>query len=127
MMTTDREFSLLRDGTRDLVFTGQQIGYFSSPRLRSERWLELWIYRTTRPQDRYVLAGLGGTTLDGEVDRHWAKMLRTPAEVLRQLVRVDVKGQEYLTITAEDVLSDAAKTDPEFSQALLDWYESARP
>lgn len=127
-----REIVLLRDpdptGEQqdDLCFVGYELSYATSKRPSSPRWLELWIYATTVPPNRYVLAGLGGTSLPGEDTRHWAKMCRTPEEVLSQLKRVDTRGTEYLTITAEDVLSLAARHDEGFVHALMEWEASQK-
>jgi hypothetical protein len=75
-------FVVERDGQPDLRFTGTRLGEVSdkdSPRSPGEegRWHELALYRTQ--SGKYVCAKIARSTVEGERDRHEAKVV-DPAE-----------------------------------------------
>lgn len=73
-------FEVEQDQDSLLRFTGELLGSASSAREGKTRWAELRIFRTEGGQ--YVVAGVGRTIVDGELDRFWARVCKTPDEVV---------------------------------------------
>lgn len=104
-------FTLPRDGQRPLSVDGECLGRSSSHRPGKLRWIEVAIFRTE--SGKYVVAGVGRTSVPGEDDRRWAYVEEAPDDVIRRLERYE-QGSEstrYLTRTASSALSQAAEVD----------------
>lgn len=110
-------YTLKRDGDRSLVFDGELLGSGSSKRDDHSRWFEVRIYRTVG--GNYIVAGVGRSTVEGEIDRYWADTCTTGHEVVRALTRVDDDDVEYITRTARDALNEAAEADAGVRDAFL--------
>jgi len=106
-----------RDGDIDLELNGERLAFSSSAERGKPRWFELTIYRSG--SGRWVVAGAGRTTMPDEVDRFWARVCTSPAEVLEALYRRG-EGGRYLTHTAREALEDAAERDVALRTVLVE-------
>lgn len=104
-----------RAGSQPLAFDGALLGRASSWAEGKDRWFEMTLYRAS--SGRWVVHGLGRSTVDGEDDRSWATVCASPEDVIAAMSRVDEDGVVYLTRTAQQVVSQAATVDDEIASA----------
>ena len=103
------EIEVLRNGDLPLIFKGEEIGFSSSFRSGKDRWFEVAIFRTA--SGRYVVNGIGRSSIPGEEDRSWAIVCDRPDEVVEAMKRTSPDGMTYLSTTATRALLDASKED----------------
>lgn len=109
-----------RDGARDLAFEGTVLATASSRRQYGKdntRWTEMTLYRLK--SGKYVLAVVGRTLWQGEIDRHAGTVCETPQAVLAAMTQDD----GYLSGLAKATLAEAAEADPGFAAILLEEVE----
>lgn len=117
-MTTDQqpiERHQVRNGDRDIRFEGWQLGHSSSRRDGSERWAEIWLFKTD--QGTYLVAGVGRSVRPGEVDRFWASSFTEPDEVIERLYVARGGGLRRLPATNRDALLQACLVDRDLAEA----------
>lgn len=104
-------------GDTAIQFEGECLGFGTSdPDSTKPRWTEISLYRTAG--GTYLIAGTGVSDVEGEVDVPWLNVQRAAKDVIRALARRDKRtGTTYLTNVARDVLTAAAKNDPEIADA----------
>lgn len=117
-MSDSQTYRIQRDGDVDLQFTGRQIGFGSSQESESRRWFEVRIYDTSG--GKYVVEGVGMSTISGERNRRWAVVCDTATDVVDALYRTDRDGTPFLTNTARAALDEAAEHDVEFETAIVE-------
>lgn len=105
-----------RRDDRVLVFTGEKIGEASSACDGRDRWSEAFVYRTST--GKYVVGGVGRSTVPGEEDWWWAHVVDTAIDAVEKMYRRNSSGTKYLTIVAEEALVDASRNDPAFIDAI---------
>lgn len=107
---------VLRDRQRDITFTGDLIATASSEVVGKDRWSEMSIYTTD--DGRYVVHGLGKSSVEGETDRDWVCICNTAEAVIKALTRTsdDVSYVPNLNLTLlerasmlDDAISDATR------------------
>jgi hypothetical protein len=108
---------VLRDGQKEIGFTGRLIGEASSFTAGKTRWAEIWIYVTEH--GRYVVAGCGRSTLAGEDDRHWAVPCETAMLAVEKLYRTDRHDVRYLPFTSRTALESARRADEGLAGAFI--------
>lgn len=116
-MTQDASGFVVRDGDREIRFTGILLGESSSEQAGKSRWMELKIYRTSG--GKYIVTGVGRSTLKGEVDRHWTHVSESPQGALESLYLYDGDEVRYLTRVAKDAVSQAIIKDEALRNAYM--------
>lgn len=106
---------VLGDEEREIRFVGEILGSASSFRDDKERWIEMTIYRTRG--GKYVVAGVGKTTVQGETERNWAHVIEEPIGVIEAMYLRDRDGVWYLTRTAKTAIERACSLDPRLRDA----------
>ena len=114
---TERRRLVVRDGPRELHFTGALLSQSSSFRPSKDRWVEFEIYRTD--SGKFVIARVGRTIVDGENDRYWARVSDTAEGVIETLYLEDADGVRYLTNVTQRLLEEAARNDEDIKRAFL--------
>lgn len=107
----------LKDGERTVEFTGVLLGRSSSAAPGKTRWAEISIYRTVG--GKYIVAGVGRTTEDGEVDRHWTQVCERPDGVIERLYLLDQNDSRYLPRVSRNALEQAIMQDGVLRDAFL--------
>lgn len=107
----------VNDGDREIRFEGELLGASSSHRPGKPRWIEISIFKTNG--GKYIVAGIGRTTLDGEDERNWAHVSETPRGCLESLHLYDSDGVRYLTRTAKVALAAACSLDEQLRDAYM--------
>lgn len=105
----------LKDGDRVVRFTGALIGSASSARDGKTRWSEISIYVTVG--HKYVVQGVGRTTLENEVDKYWVQVCEKPQCVVEKLHMYDDSQSRYLPYTNRRALDEARSRDRELAEA----------
>lgn len=105
----------VHDREREFSFEGELIGHASSAASGKKNWIELSIYRTT--SNRYIVAGVGKTSVPGQQDRPWAHVCETAAGVVEACYLVDEKEIRYLTLVNRRALTAAALEDEDIMRA----------
>jgi hypothetical protein len=102
---------LPRDGDVPLRVSGDALGFASSERTGRSRWIEIALFRSN--SGRYVVAGVGRSTIPGEEDRRWAYVEDDASAVIKRLERHEAgdESTRYLTRTAAKALTQAAEHD----------------
>jgi ribosomal protein S28E/S33 len=117
-----REYTVNRPQDVALVFEGDLLAAQSSAYPGAQRWLETNIYRTT--SGRYVTEMIGKTRVQGELDKVTVNVYDNPADVRLGFLRTrhsgPHKGQQYLTVQAEETIRAAADLDPALNDALVE-------
>lgn len=104
------EIILERDGDVPLHFNGVNIGSATSYADHKDRWFEIDIWKTDT--GKYVVSGVGVSTVEGESDRVWAVVCNHPSEVVTALYRRNAEGQMYIPKTSQWALESAIESDP---------------
>lgn len=104
------------DEDREIRFEGELLGSSSSHREGKQRWIEIALYKTR--SGKYVIAGVGKSSVPGETERNWAHVSETPKGAIETLHLYDGEGVRYLTRTAKVALVAACALD----EPLLDAY-----
>lgn len=107
----------VKDGDRILRFNGVLIGEASSHKEGKPRWAHITIYRTEA--GKYIVAGCGKTTVDGEHDKYWAQVCEQPEGVIQKLHMLDVDHSKYLPYVSRQALEQARSVDPVFADSYL--------
>lgn len=105
------------DGERQLQFAGALLGHASSARGGKSRWIEISLHKTNG--GKYIISGVGRTTVKGETDRRWAHVSDTPQGAIECLHLFDSDGVRYLTRTAKLALADACAQDERLRDAYM--------
>jgi hypothetical protein len=105
------------DGDREIRFEGVLLGESSSHRSGKDRWIEISIHKTNG--GKYVVAGTGCTSVEGETERHWAHVSETPQGCLESLHLYDNDGVRYLTRTAKVALAQACALDEKLRDSYM--------
>lgn len=105
------------DDDRKLHFHGIELGSASSKKPGKNRWFEVTIYKTRAGQ--YIVAGIGRTMIQGEVDKHWAQVCERPEGVIEKLHMLDDDGSKYLPYVSKRALRQARENDTVFADAYL--------
>jgi hypothetical protein len=119
--TTDVEpmdlYEVKEKGGQSLSFHGELIGSATSQSERRPRarWSELRIYRTQ--SGRYVVEGVGRSTIAGEVDRPWAHVVDTPAGVVNSCHLTDADDIRYIPEMNRRALEEACEHDDDLRAA----------
>lgn len=100
---------LIEDGDRHIELRGEVIGSSTSYADGKRRWAEITIYRSLAGQ--YVVAGVGRSTVDGEVDRCWAHVCVTADAVVARLRMTDEDDVRYMPAVSKRALAAAACAD----------------
>lgn len=117
-MTEFTEWVLERDNGVDLAFDGVLLSEASSERSNVPRWTEIRIYQTAT--DRFVCEIVGGSRVEGEVERCRANVFDSAVELRDSLKQTNKEGVEYMTYLALDVLDTAAEQCPEIRDAMVE-------
>ena len=107
-----KEYTITRDGQRDLRFTGEKLADASNQWVagkENNRWHELALYRTAT--GRYVLQEEYVTRWQGETGASNAVVCATAQEALDVLANED----GGLSALDKELLQEAAKVDEAFS------------
>lgn len=116
------EFRLPRPQNVDLVFDGDLLSEKSSAAPGAPRWLETRIYLTA--SGKYVTEMVGRSTLPGEQDKITVNVYDRPGDVrlgfLRTRTTGPQRGEQYLTVQAEDTIHEASKHDGSLTAALVE-------
>lgn len=116
------EYKVPRPQDVALVFDGDLLAERSSEYVGASRWLETRVYRTT--SGKYVTEMVGRTRMAGEADKITVNVYDKPADVRRGFLRTRTsgprKGEQYLTVQAEETIADAAAKYPELNDALVE-------
>lgn len=107
----------VHDGEREYQFEGVVLGESSSHRSGKDRWIEISIFKTNG--GKYIVAGVGKTTVTGETERHWAHVADQPEGCIESLHLYDGDGVRYLTRTAKVALATAITLDDRLRAAYL--------
>lgn len=105
------------DGEREIRFEGERLGHSSSHRPQKERWIEMALFKTRG--GKYIVSGVGMTTIPGETERHWAHVCEAPEGAIESMHLIDRDGVKYLTRTARTTLLQACAADPALRDAYL--------
>lgn len=106
---------VVHDGERELNFCGHLLGASDSRKPGSERWAEISIYRTA--EGRYIVAGIGRSIREGEVDKRWAHVCEEAPGVIAALYQVDGDDIRYMTRVSARALEQAMSVDPGLERA----------
>lgn len=106
----------LAHGQRCVRFAGWRLGYATSHAPAKLRWAEIGIYRSD--SGRYIVAGVGRTVVEDEVDRHWVVVCADAHAVVACQRKTDAKGFVYIPNTNLRALEEAARQDPAVAEAL---------
>ncbi len=115
MTEETKQFTVTRDGKKDLSFTGVHIAVASDHEHQgpqNTRWSEIDIYRTD--SGKYVVAQVYRTRWQGEEDSHRADVCESPADVLELLSWEDEEGNNGISNMAKEALEAAAENDSAF-------------
>lgn len=113
----DDDAFLVYDGEREIRFKGQRLGHASSYQRGKSRWAEISIYKTHG--GNYIVAGVGRSTVPGEVDRRWAQVCERPHGVIEKLHMLDDDGSRYLPFTSKRALEEARAIDHDLDRAFM--------
>ncbi len=120
-MTDSKQFTVTRDGKKDLQFTGVKIGSGSDHEHQgpqNSRWSEIDIFRTD--SGRYVVAQVFRTRWQGEEDSRRAEVCESAAAVLELLEWEDEEGNSGISNMAKEALEAAAENDTAFEGITLE-------
>lgn len=100
----------LRNRHETIIIEADLIGSASSREPTKPRWGD---YRLFRLPDGggYVVAGIGRSTIDGEIDRPWFKICETPDAVVRALLYERRPGLWVLPPAGRQLLARASEHD----------------
>jgi len=103
-----KQYSIERDGKRNLTFQGDLLGTGGGYRNDcGGRWTEIEIYRTKG--GKFILSIVGRTQWQGESQRHAASIHETEAEVIAELEQPDYNANVDAIYKDSVYLSDVAK------------------
>ena len=105
----------IRDRERLIEFSGTMLGSASSDTGNKVRWIEISIYMTEG--GKYIVSGVGKTSVEYETDRPWAHVCTTAKGVIKVLTMSDKSGTEYLTNTARDAIDQCCMVDSDMRDA----------
>ena len=118
-----KEFTIRRDGDRDLRFKGAELAavssfYHQGP--MNTRWCELTLYKTEG--NKYVVADVNRTRWEGEHDTHSATVCETADDVYAALTddTEEYGGGVTLNGLAKELLEEAAQEDEGFKDLTLE-------
>lgn len=104
------------------MFDGELLADRTSGYPGASRWLETRVYRTT--SGKYVTEMIGRSRVAGEQDKITVNVYDNPADVRLGFLRTrhsgPLKGQQYLTVQAEETIRTAATVDPALNGALVE-------
>lgn len=106
------EYTITRDGQRDLKFTGEKLAEVNNKWVagrENNRWHELTLYRTAG--GKYVLQEVYRTMWQGELDSNSATICDTAEEVLAALTN----EEGTLHNLDKELLQQAARNDQAFA------------
>lgn len=109
-----QEYELLDSDTL-VSFTGVLLATASSKAAGKTRWSEISIYRTD--SGKYIVHGVGKSTVRGEVDRSWCNVITSGAGVIERLTRKEDGVQFMPRIPNRAVAEAAAILDQEIHAA----------
>lgn len=110
------EFSIERDGQKDLKFKGVKLASVDNQRHDDTRWTEKELYRTDG--GKYVYVVVNKTRWQGETDTHEAYVF-ADADALRSEI---ADGPEMAGLTRE-LLTDAALSDDALDGLTEEWID----
>jgi hypothetical protein len=99
----------VQGATQVLRFTGVMLGQATSAAPDKTRWAEIAIFRVE--SGKYVVAGVGRSTADGETDRFWFQVCDGPQGVIKRLHMTDDDGLAYLPAVSARAISQACVAD----------------
>jgi hypothetical protein len=105
-MTNDNEY-FIPDDDRVVHFFGRLLGYASSEEPNKTRWSEIAVYETR--EGNFVVAGVGVSTVDNEVNWHWAQVCSEAQCVVERLRLNDDDGGWYIPRTSRRALQLASQ------------------
>lgn len=111
----DRQQFQVKDGDRELQFSGVCLGRATSWRPGKTRWSEIAIYKTD--VGMYLVVGIGRSTELNESDRHWASRFSDPDQVVQRLYLSGEGGIRRLPHTNREALLQACQVDRALSEA----------
>ena len=117
-MSQTEQFTIRRDGKKDLVFDGEKLADVDDSDYQSTRWSEIDIYRTD--SGKYVVAQVYRTRWQGEEDSHRADVCESAAAVLELLSWEDEDGNSGISNMAKGALEAAAENDSAFEGITLE-------
>ncbi len=77
------QYSIARDGQRNLTFKGEELAFVTSRTNNGGRWTELTLYRTVG--GKLILAEIGVTQWQDEHNHSTADVLINEADLIRHL------------------------------------------
>lgn len=107
----------VHNGDRELQFRGRLLGESTSQNGRKERWAEIQIYLTDG--GNYIVAGIGRSTVPGEIDKKWAQVCEEPEAVIERLHLYDDNGGRYIPWVSQQALRLACDEDQRLTEAYL--------
>lgn len=105
------------DDDRQFQFSGTLLGHASSGRAGKSRWIEISLHKTNG--GKYIVSGIGRTTIKNETERRWAHVSDTPQGAIECLHLFDSDGVRYLTRTAKIALAEACSLDERLRDAYM--------
>lgn len=105
------------DGDRELQFAGVLLGHSTSWAPNKTRWAEITIYRTIA--GKYVVSGVGRSTVAGERDKRWAKVCDEPECAIERLHLTDRMGVRYVPHVSRNAIDQARAADKAFRLAYV--------
>lgn len=111
-------FRLQRHGEVDIEFSGELIASSSSNDGTKDRWQSMNLYRVD--SRGYVLERLGESRVPGEICMRNVDYLDSPGDVRRRVERKRDDGAKYLTLTALELLDQAADNDERFKAVVVE-------
>lgn len=103
------------NGDREVQFIGLLLGEASSADDVKPRWAEIRIFRTT--SNRYVVAGVGRSQVNGEIDKHWVRVHDEPNGVIESMHLLDDHDSRYMPHVNKRALEQAIDKDDRLRQA----------
>jgi hypothetical protein len=110
---------VIPDRGRGITIEADLLAEASSYEIGKRRWGEYRLFRLTRGSG-YVLAGVGRSIVDGEVDRPWSRICETPDSVIRALLYEKRPGVWVLPPSGRSLLESAAAVDPGIRRVVPD-------
>lgn len=100
-----------RDRDETILIDAELLGTASSHSPGKQRWGEYRLFRLAAGGG-YVLAGVGKSSVPGEVDRPWFRICETPQRVFRALLYERRPGVWVLPPSGRQLLEQAGRLDP---------------